>query len=251
MKLKDWADRLIWATVLISVVRYAAAFVASDVGQITGTPSNILTFFLSLTGLGMGILDTIGGGLLFNGWSKVFPKAGNSWSLRFKILTLCVFTLVFSGLFILVPFTMSRLSHESVLDALGGKSSIWAWVWSLMVNLIPYVLIAGVFTGNKMVSSLEEETYSKPTGNLRESDKGDEKVSSNLPANWRKIRPSLSPEQVNFIANNEPKNIVKAFADSGFEITPRTASNWRVYAANELGVTLYKEKSNVRKMVEH
>jgi hypothetical protein len=69
----------------------------------------------------------------------------------------------------------------------------------------------------------------------------DEKVSSNLPANWRKIRPSLSPEQVNFIANNEPKNIVKAFADSGFEITPRTASNWRVYAANELGVTLQGE----------
>ena len=48
MKLKDWADRLIWATVLISVVRYAAAFAASDVGEITGLASNILTFFLSL-----------------------------------------------------------------------------------------------------------------------------------------------------------------------------------------------------------
>ena len=32
MKLRDWADRLIWATVLISVIRYAAAFAASDVG---------------------------------------------------------------------------------------------------------------------------------------------------------------------------------------------------------------------------
>jgi len=241
MKLKDWADRLIWATVLISVVRYAAAFVASDVGQITGTPSNILTFFLSLTGLGMGILDTIGGGLLFNGWSRVFPKTGQSWSLRFKILTLCVFTLIFSGLFILVPFTMSRLAHESVLNALGGKSSFWSWVWSFMVNLIPYVLIAGVFTGNKMVSSLEEESSEKPTRNLPNDEKDDEKVSSNLPANWRKIRPSLTPEQVEFIATNEPKNIVKAFAESGFEITPRTASNWRVYAANELGVRLQGE----------
>lgn len=241
MKLKDWADRLIWATVLISVVRYAAAFVASDVGQITGTSSNILTFFLSLTGLGMGILDTIGGGLLFNGWSRVFPKTGQSWSLRFKILTLCVFTLIFSGLFILVPFTMSRLAHESVLDALGGKSSFWSWVWSFMVNLIPYVLIAGVFTGNKMVSSLEEESTEKPARNLPEREKSDEKVSSNLPANWRKIRPSLTPEQVKFIATNEPKNIVRAFAESGFEITPRTASNWRVYAANELGVKLQGE----------
>lgn len=242
MKLKDWADRLIWATVLISVVRYAAAFVASDVGQITGTPSNILTFFLSLTGLGMGVLDTIGGGLLFNGWSRVFPKTGHAWGLRFKILTLCVFTLIFSGLFILVPFTMSRLAHESVLDALGGKTSFWSWVWSFMVNLIPYVLIAGVFTGNKMVSSLEEETSEKPTRNLPNREKEDEKVSSNLPANWRKIRPSLTPEQVEFIATNEPKNIVMAFAESGFDITPRTASNWRVYAATELGVKLQGEE---------
>ena len=242
MKLKDWADRLIWATVLISVVRYAAAFVASDVGQITGNWSNVLTFFLSLTGLGMGVLDTIGGGLLFNGWSRVFPKAGSTWSLRFKILTLCVFTLIFSGLFILVPFTMSRLAHESVLEALGGKFSLWSWVWSFMVNLIPYVLIAGVFTGNKMVSSLEDETNRKPTRNLPEEPETDEKVTSNLPANWRKLRPSLSPEQVEFIANNEPKNIVKAFAESGFEITPRTASNWRVYAATELGITLQGEK---------
>ena len=238
MKLKDWADRLIWATVLISVVRYAAAFAASDVGEITGLASNILTFFLSLTGLGMGVLDTIGGGLLFNGWSRVFPKAGSTWSLRFKVLTLCVFTLLISGLFILVPFTMSRLSHESVLAALGGRSSIMAWVWSTMVNLIPYVLIAGVFTGNKMVSSLEGESDEKVTGNLPKGQESSEKVTSNLPTDWRKIRPSLSREQVNFIASNEPKDIVKALAESGFSITPRTTSNWRVYAAQELGIRL-------------
>jgi hypothetical protein len=241
MKLKDWADRLIWATVLISVVRYAAAFAASDVGEIVGMWSNILTFFLSLTGIGMGILDTIGGGLLFNGWSRVFPKAGSTWSLRFKVLTFCVFTLLISGLFILVPFTMSRLSHESVLTALGGKSSFMAWVWSTMVNLIPYVLIAGVFTGNKMVSSLEGESDGKVTGNLPNSSESSEKVTSNLPTDWRKIRPSLSSDQVNFIANNEPKDIVKALANSGFAITPRTASNWRVYAATELGITLKQD----------
>lgn len=167
MKLKDWAERLIWATVLISVVRYAAAFAASDVGQITGVWSSVLTFFLSVTGLGMGVLDTIGGGLLFNGWSKVLPRHGTRGSARFNILSICVFTLLVSGLFILVPFTMSRLSHESVLDALGGKNSFWAWMWSLMVNLIPYVLIAGVFVGNKMVTSLETEDGEQRTNNER------------------------------------------------------------------------------------
>lgn len=241
MKLRDWADRLIYATILISVVRFAAAFAASDVGIIEGIWSNILTFFLSLTGLGMGVLDTIGGGLLFNGWSRVFPRTGQTWSLRFKVLTICVFTLLVSGLFILVPFTMSRLAHESVLDALGGKESLWAWGWSTMVNLIPYVLVAGVFTGNKMVSSLEEENTEKVTRNLPDEEKNTEKVTSNLPTDWRKIRPQLSEEQVAFIANNEPKNIVKALANSGFEITPRTASNWRTYALQEQKLGLRDE----------
>lgn len=241
MKLKEWSDKLIWATVFISVVRYAAAFAASDVGEITGIWSGVLTFFLSLTGLGMGILDTVGGGLLFNGWSRVFPKTGQHWSPRFKVLTLCVFFLLVSGLFILVPFTMSRLSHESVLTSLGGSNSLWAWGWSLMVNLIPYVLIAGVFTGNKMVTSLEEEVTIKEPSKLPESSKKDDKVTSNLPTDWRKIRSSFSKEQKEFIALSEPKEIVKELAKSGYSITPRTASNWRVYAAQDLGIEI---KSN-------
>ena len=129
---------------------------------------------------------------------------------------------------------MSRLAHESVLSALGGKNSIWAWAWSLMVNLIPYVLIAGVFTGNKMVSSLETESDEKVTSKLPYDESEKEKVTSKLPENWRKVRPSLSLEQVKFISENSPKNIVRAFAESGFQISPRNASNWRVYAIEEL-----------------
>lgn len=238
MEIKIWSNRLVWATMLIGVVRYAAAFAASDVGKITGTASNILTIFLAFTGIGMGILDTVGGGLLFNGWSRVFPRTGQRWSPKFITLTICVFTLLISGLFILVPFTMSRISQESVLDALGGKSSIWAWVWSTMVNLIPYILIAGVFTGNKMVTSLETESGAQVSGKLPESSQSDQKVSSNLPMDWRKIRPLLTNEQVEFIANHDPREIVAALAKSGFSVPPRTASNWRVYAATELGIRL-------------
>lgn len=234
MNLKEWSDRLIWATILVTVVRYSAAFMASDVGAITGFASSIITFFLTLTGLGMGILDTVGGGLLFNGWSRVYPKAGQKWSLRFKVLTLCVFTLVISGLIILVPFTISRLAQESVLDALGGKESFWAWLWATMVNLIPYVLIAGVFTGNKMVSSLEDETDQKVTGNLPENNSGNQKVTGKLLEDWRKVRPSLSDEQVRFIATAEPRKIVSYFAESNYVVSPRNASNWKVYAQKEL-----------------
>lgn len=193
MKLKEWSNRLIWATILVTVVRYMAAFAASDVGMITGWWSDLVTFFLALTGLGMGILDTVGGGLLFNGWSRVFPKSGQSWSLRFKILTFCVFTLVISGLIILVPFTMSRLAHESVLDALGGKTNIWAWIWSTMVNLIPYVLVAGVFTGNKIVESIEQETSGNPSRSNSEVPKEFQKSSETTSGNMG--RPSIHQDK--------------------------------------------------------
>lgn len=237
MKIRDWSGRLVWATILVGVVRYAAAFAASDVGQITGWWSGLLTVLLSITGIGMGILDTVGGGLLFNGWSRVFPKSGQSWSLRFKVLTTCVFGLLFSGLFILVPFTMSRISHISVLDALGGQNSLWAWVWSTMVNLIPYILIAGIFTGNKMVTSLEEENYQKVPSKSEETYQEDDKVSSNLPVDWRKIRPTLNPEQVRYLAMAEPREIVQEFAKSGISVSPRTASNWKANAMKEIGMS--------------
>lgn len=236
MKIKDWSGRLVWATILVGVVRYAAAFAASDVGEITGWWSNFLTFALSITGIGMGILDTVGGGLLFNGWSRVFPKNGSSWSMRFKVLTFCVFGLLISGLFILVPFTMSRISHESVLEALGGRDSLSAWVWSTMVNLIPYILIAGIFTGNKMVTSLDEENYQKDTRKLPDEQESFQKVSRNLPSDWRKLRPSLDDTMVQWIANSEPKDIVAEFESSGYSVSPRTASNYRKYARNELGL---------------
>ena len=238
MKLKDWSERLIWATILISVVRYAAAFAASDVGMISGNWSKILTVFLAFTGVGMGILDTVGGGLLFNGWSRVFPKTGSSWSLRFKVLTVCVFTLLASGLYILVPFTMSRLSQESILTALGGMGSVWAWMWSLMVNLIPYVLIAGVFVGNKMVSSIEAEESS---GNSLESSKAKvedsgkfQESSKKVSSDWRKIRPTLTDKQLRDIAHLTPDQM-RTYA-SETDYTYKTISNWRGRARQELGI---------------
>lgn len=231
MKLKDWVDRLIWATILVTVVRYSAAFMASDLGQITGLASDIITFFLTLTGLGMGVLDTLGGGLLFNGWSRVFPKHGQSWSMKFKILTFCVFMLVFSGLIILVPFTVSRLSHESVLVTLGGSGSFWTWLWSGMVNFIPYVLIIGVFAGNKMVTDLEssEKVLESSKTELESSRKVPE-----LSTDWRKLRPTLSQSDLVKLANLTPEQMRKHAEKTGY--TYKTISNWRMRARLELGL---------------
>lgn len=224
MKTKNWAPWLVFATMIMMVVRYSAAFAASDMGQITGAGSDFVTFLTGLTGIGMGILDTIGGGFLFNGWSRVFPKNGSAWSMRFRILSLCVFALLVSGMFILVPFTMSRLAHESVLDTLGGKHSFWAWMWSAMVNLIPYVIIGGVFTGNKMVEQMET---SESFRNVSDSPSN---TPSNFPQDWRKVRPTLSMDEVTNIAYANTSDIMKIFPG----LSERSARNWRTHARDEI-----------------
>ena len=229
MKIKDWSNRLIFATILITVVRYSAAFMASDLGQITGWLSDVVTFFLTLTGLGMGILDTLGGALLFNGWRNVMPQAGSKWSFKFKILTICVFGLVISGMVILVPFTVSRMVHESVTSALGGDSSLGLWLWAGMVNAIPYFLIAGIFIGNKMVETLE-----LPESNRKDTSVNYQKISSNISTDWRRVRHQLDQKQIYFVATSAPKDIVTEFQKSGINVSPRTASNWRINARREL-----------------
>lgn len=163
MKIKDWSGRLIFATMFVTVIRYMGAFAAADLGKVTGVLSEILTIFLALSGAGMGVLDVLGGGLLFNGWRTVMPRAGQHWTFRFWVLTICVFMLLISGSIILVPFTVSRMTQNSIVDTLGGATSDFTWLWAWMVVLVPYFIIIGVFVGNKMVESLETSGSSGTT----------------------------------------------------------------------------------------
>ena len=156
------------------------------------------------------------------------PRAGDRWNMKFKILTTCVISLVVSGLIILIPFTVSRMTHQSITEALGGNKSFFLWLWAAMVNVIPYVLIAGVFTGNRMVEDLEvSEKVSTPTGNKEESF---EKVSET----WRKMKSKLSLEDMKNLANLSPENMKSYASETGF--TYKTISNWRANARKELGL---------------
>jgi hypothetical protein len=77
-----------------------------------------------------------------------------------------------------------------------------------------------------------QESYQKVT----KEPETPEKVSSNLPTDWRKIRPTLDESQVYFLATSEPKIIVQELAKSKINVSPRTASNWKANAMKELGI---------------
>jgi len=153
----DYSTLIIWAALAVTVSRYIGAFVASDVGHITGAWSIALTALMALSGIGMGFLDVLGLAYVFDGWRRNLPKSGDKWSSRFKVLTLFVIGLFVAGLAILTPFTVSRVNAAGMSDTLGRG----VWWWSLAVNLAPILLIGGVTFSQSGFVTMRQDAQSQ------------------------------------------------------------------------------------------
>lgn len=222
IKGQDYSTMLIWAAALVGMIRYAAAFLASDVGEIMGVTSQIITVLLGVSGFAMGLLSTFGTAYLFDGWRKKMPATGQAWPFKFKVLTYIVFAAFVMELVILVPFTVSRMRHDSITDVLRNGD----WWWSTAVNVMPMLLIGGVSVGNQVVavsSGNSSETFQKVTEDER-------KLSENFPNDWRKVLPFLSPDEIIAISQSKTADIQNKYHLK----TPKTALNWRKYAQDEV-----------------
>lgn len=214
----DYTKLLLIGAALVVVIRYAAAFTASDMGAIEGNASTVTTWFMAASGIGMGFLVVFGQAYAFDGWKRSMPKVGQRIGWRFSLLTLTCLLLIIVDVAILVPFTVSRIRHASISAVLGE----WDWLWSVSVNVAPALLLAGVALGNTVVSV----TQSVSTEN-------DRKVTENLPGknptDWRKVRKELTPEQIKEIASMSGGSIAYKYG-----VDERTARNWRKYAQKEV-----------------
>lgn len=222
----DYSQLLIWSAVLVTVARYAGAFVASDVGELKGWASEALTVSMLLSGLGMGVLDVLGGAYLFDGWRRVMPKSGERWPFRFRVLTVFVFGLILVGIGILIPFTVSRVSHKPMLETLGNL----VWLWSALVNVAPYLLIGGVATANTGIVSAGGGQL---TGQMSEG--GGQMSGQNsgtYPSDWRKLKKLLTPEQIKELAILSTEAICYKYG-----IEDRQARRWRESAGKEVKKT--------------
>lgn len=218
----DYSQLLIWSAVLVTVARYAGAFVASDLGELSGWISEAVTIGMLLSGLGMGILDVLGGAYLFDGWRRTMPKSGDKWPFRFKVLTGFVFGLTLVGIGILIPFTVSRVSHKPMLETLGGL----VWAWSALVNVAPYLLIGGVATANTgIVSAGGGQLSGQMSGG---SGQLSGQTPGTFPTDWRKVKKLLTPEQIAELAIMSTGAICYKYG-----IEDRQARRWREGAQKE------------------
>lgn len=219
---RNYNELLIWSAALVTVVRYAAAFIASDMGEITGLLSEIVTLFLGLSGLGMGVLDVIGGAALFQGWRRTMPKAGQSWPFRFRVLTFFVFGLILNGIIIIVPFTVSRVMQETMLDALGG--GFWVWFWASAVNIAPYMLIGGVAVSANLVATDSEKGPEISGGKMRKNSENSGNFDTAKPR-WNRV----DPREYEWIATARTGDI-----QARYGLDERTARNWRKNAGKQV-----------------
>jgi hypothetical protein len=224
----DYSTIIIWSSILVGMIRYAAAFLASDLGIIEGMLSEVVTFLLGVSGFFMGILGTLGTAYIFDGWRQKMPASGAKWGSKFKALTGFVVAAFLAEILILVPFTMSRVLHVSVAAVLNGG----VWWWSTAVVVMPILLIGGVSVGNQVVTVSSESSAES----YRKVSEEEGKVSDKFPKDWRKLRPTLTGDQVKGIAESTTKDICYYYS-----VDARTARNWRDYARKEVVVVENQE----------
>ncbi len=221
----DYSEILIWAAALVTVVRYAAAFIASDATEIPVWLSELITIAMGISGLGMGVLDVIGGAYLFTGWQKKMPKNNDPWSFKFKVLSFFAIGLIVNGILILIPFTASRVSGHTMFDILGEGFFLYAW--SAVVNIAPYLLIGGVAVGTQMVSI---ESGGQMTGQItgNNGQNPDKTPTQSIPTDWRKAKKQLSAPQISAIAKGTTAGVMKEY-----NLSERTARRWIENAKEE------------------
>lgn len=107
----------------------------------------------------------------------------------------------------------------------------------LTLQTIPAAIIVAVRTGHRdLLREIQQEKLEKDAAKLSEQVAKVSESYENFPkvSDWRKLRPTLTEEDLLNIAYLSPAEVQSTA--SKFGVTDRTVENWRSYAREELGV---------------
>ena len=151
-------------------------------------------------------------------------------------LEVVVGVFIFYLLLILVSNVVIDISTAYLTD--GWQKGAVILVRALLtLQTIPGALIVAVRTGHRdllrqIKIEKEEETFRKVSESKQNSRGESDEVSENFPKDWRKLRPTLTYQQVVEIANLDSLQIKTVAKKAGVE--ERTVGNWRAYAKKEI-----------------
>jgi len=144
MKL-NYGRALMWAAVIVSMPRWAGAFISADVAAMPAWVDAALNGANIVAGFGMGFLEVMATAYMLEAWGRLRPKARHnqkSINYRWKVLTGFIVGLFLLMPFILAPYVVSRMGGVTVHEALAHS---WLrYVWSVAVVLSPAFIVGGV-----------------------------------------------------------------------------------------------------------
>lgn len=140
--------------------------------------------------------------------------------------------IIFAFIFYLALIIFSNV----LLDAFPSERWAEITVRALFtLQTIPAALIVVVRTQHReLLSDIRKEREQKLTEKLPKVSDEEQKVSRNLPKDWRHLRPTLSDADVANLANLSSEQVREVSVR--YDVDARTVTNWRSYARKEIGV---------------
>jgi MFS family permease len=157
----NYGKVLMWSAIIVSMPRWAGAFISADVSDIPNWVNEALHYGNLLAGFGMGFLEVLAAAYMLDAWGKMKPKASwnaKSYDHKWKILTGFIVGLFVLMPLILAPYIVSRMTAVTIGQAL--QYSIVQYVWSIAVVLSPAFIVGGVSVASGEL--IENETENKP-----------------------------------------------------------------------------------------
>lgn len=158
----DYGKLLMWSAVVVSMPRWAGAFISADVADIPHVVNEALHYANLASGVGMGLLEVLAAAYMLEAWGQLKPrKTYNAKSLdhRWVILTIFVAGLFLLMPFILAPYVVSRMTAVSIGEAI--TNPFWRHAWAVAVVLSPAFIVGGVAVASGELVSGETEVQPK------------------------------------------------------------------------------------------
>ena|SRR3972149_5121204 len=124
---------------------------------------------------------------------------------------------------------------NAYLSAGWQKASVILVRAGLTLQTIPGALIVAVRTSHReLLRDIKREKAEKLSESFQKVSTPAQEREENFPKDWRRLRPTLTYEQVVELSNLTPSQI-KAISEK-HHVDPKTVSNWRAYSIKEVEI---------------
>jgi len=212
---------LIFSSVAVEIPRFAGMFLAADVATLDPWLSNLLHWGSVISGLFMGVLYAVGAMFLSHGLMKALQNkslAETKKMMNLKFIALIFITgfIIYMAVALLTPYTVSRMTGQTLADTLGADAHGWA----MLASIAPLLLMIGAFMSGSVsgFDGPQTETIRKDSGKKPETQR---KENGNLPVSFDDFR-QVPKTEYSYIAGASTSDIC-----SRYGVTERTARNWR------------------------